>query len=299
MQEHNPSIIYADKCSPLLRFLNLDVPILYRSDTTFLQMQDYYEEFGRLSQAEATSAHEAEAAALDKCIFYLPITKWALAGAARYYGISEKKSRVVRSHASLARERDGVSPRHPARDLSRPVRFLFIGGDWKRKGGDIALEIVEHLLRAGIRASMTVLSQRVPQHAIEKEFVEHVRFVDRSTKEGEAIYWSYFDDADFFLMPTEAECMGQVFVDALMSGLPSIAYDTGGVGEVVLKDRTGLLFELGSTSQVISDAVGKLLLKDGHGKYAELSRNSLAHYEAEFSRARWEKEMREIIELVN
>ena len=41
-------------------------------------------------------------------------------------------------------------------------------------------------------------------------------------------------------MPTKAECFGLVFVEAQASGLPVVACNVGGVGEVVREGETGL-----------------------------------------------------------
>ena len=51
---------------------------------------------------------------------------------------------------------------------------------------------------------------------------------------------------DVFALPSQLEGFGLVFVEAALHGVPSVGADTGGVPEVILADRTGLLVPAGS-----------------------------------------------------
>lgn len=44
---------------------------------------------------------------------------------------------------------------------------------------------------------------------------------------------------NFLLLPTIAECAGIVFAEASGYGIPSITYDTGGVGTYVIDGING------------------------------------------------------------
>lgn len=47
--------------------------------------------------------------------------------------------------------------------------------------------------------------------------------------------------SDIYAMPSHTEAFGLVFAEAMAMGVPSVAFDVGGVGEVVEHGRTGLL----------------------------------------------------------
>jgi len=54
-----------------------------------------------------------------------------------------------------------------------------------------------------------------------------------------------YANANVFSLPTEMEPFGLVFVEAMASGLPTVACRSGGVPEIVVDGETGLLSELG------------------------------------------------------
>jgi N-acetyl-alpha-D-glucosaminyl L-malate synthase BshA len=67
--------------------------------------------------------------------------------------------------------------------------------------------------------------------------------------------------ADLFLLPSDRESFGLSALEALASGVPALAYDVGGVREVIKKDETGFLQPVGdldamagSALQVLGDA---------------------------------------------
>lgn len=55
----------------------------------------------------------------------------------------------------------------------------------------------------------------------------------------------YIYDADVLLLPSIIEGMPGVVLEAFYCNTPVVAYNVGGIGEVVINDRTGRLIELG------------------------------------------------------
>ena len=50
--------------------------------------------------------------------------------------------------------------------------------------------------------------------------------------------------ADFFILPTRAECSAIAFCEASAYGIPIITYDTGGVGDYVIQGYNGFRLPL-------------------------------------------------------
>lgn len=71
----------------------------------------------------------------------------------------------------------------------------------------------------------------------------------------------FYAGADMLVWPAVNEAFGMVFLEAALQGCPSVAGDFGGVGTVVVDDRTGLLTQPGDTADFAA-AVTRLL-RDG------------------------------------
>ena len=70
--------------------------------------------------------------------------------------------------------------------------------------------------------------------------------------------YRYYSAADIFGFPGINESLGMVFLEAQSCGLPVVAYDNGGIGEVVVHNKTGLLTPL-EDSTAYGQALAELI----------------------------------------
>jgi glycosyltransferase involved in cell wall biosynthesis len=128
-------------------------------------------------------------------------------------------------------------------------RLLFVGRLVERKGAHVAVEALEVLKRKGREAHLTVVGDgperdRLEALADEKGVSTQVDF--RGSVPAESVA-DAFAEADVFLMPAvtdwkgEQEGFGLVLVEAMMSGVPVVATQSGGILDVVTNNETGLL----------------------------------------------------------
>jgi glycosyltransferase involved in cell wall biosynthesis len=66
---------------------------------------------------------------------------------------------------------------------------------------------------------------------------------------------TYFENADFFLLPSRHEGMPMALLEAMAAGLPAVASNVGGVGDVIEHEKNGLLFESGDIDALIKHVV--------------------------------------------
>ncbi len=97
--------------------------------------------------------------------------------------------------------------------------------------------------------------------------------------------------ADLFVLPSHAEGFPNVLLEAMASGIPSIATDVGGVGDLVINGETGLLVEAQKPEQLAEAIVS--LYQNGPLR-EKLSRNGRAFVKEHNSFAAMETKMRAV-----
>jgi starch synthase len=133
-----------------------------------------------------------------------------------------------------------------------PVRVLFVGGDWPRKGGPA-------LLRAwsdggfASDAALTVATDWPIGEAIPAGVS-----VRRGVRAYSPEWTEMWRQADVFCMPTTGEAFGMVFQEAAAAGVPAIGTRLAAVPEIVEDGRTGLLVPPGDGGALV-DALRRLV----------------------------------------
>lgn len=101
----------------------------------------------------------------------------------------------------------------------------------------------------------------------------------------------YYANARAFIFPAEDD-FGMTAVEAMAHGVPVIAFGKGGALEIVQEGITGELFAA-QTPEVLADGVRRFMLKE-----KTYDKNIIKQTANEFSRERFEKEIREYVEKV-
>jgi glycosyltransferase involved in cell wall biosynthesis len=78
--------------------------------------------------------------------------------------------------------------------------------------------------------------------------------------------------ADLFVLPSETEGMPAVLIEAGMSGLPSVAFNVGGVPEVLDPGVTGILVAPGDPTAFGEALAGMCLDRDGRAHMGDAAR---------------------------
>jgi glycosyltransferase involved in cell wall biosynthesis len=123
--------------------------------------------------------------------------------------------------------------------------FLFMGGDFPRKGGDDLLAAWEDGAFAG-RATLEL----VTDWPIDRQLPAGVTRTERiapHTAEWRALWRR----ADAFVMPTRSEAFGLVYQEAAAAGIPAIGTRHHAVPEIVLDAETGLLVPIGHRDALV------------------------------------------------
>jgi alpha-maltose-1-phosphate synthase len=123
-----------------------------------------------------------------------------------------------------------------ARGPDAPVRVLFVGGDWERKGGPALLDA----WRAGDfaeRACLDVVTDFAGVTPLDAGGLS----VHRGVRAYTPAWFDLWRRADVFAMPTRGEAFGMVFQEAAAAGLPALGTRINAIPEIVQHGATGLL----------------------------------------------------------
>lgn len=205
-------------------------PLILDLDSTFEQLDAMAEAYQGRAPRRGLALRRS--LAVERVLFrrttmFTPWSHWAAEGLVRR-GVDPAQIRVLPPGVDLDAWKSAPPSR---RDHRGPLRLLFVGGNFERKGGDLLIDVMrDHL---GDRCTLDVVTHDdVPPTA-------GVR-VHRAAPNSPELK-RLFEAADVFVMPTRADCFGIACVEAMAAGLPVVMGDVGGARDIVDEGRTGWL----------------------------------------------------------
>ena len=270
--------IFAPMQAITLSAIHTRTPIVYLSDATYRVMWDYY--WFHVPKADIRALERMEQTALDKAATIIYPCQWAAESAVRDYGQDPQKIHLAYFGPNF-KPRDMV-PHHFT--FNGSLQLLFVGVNWKRKGGPIAVDACRWLNENGISAILHIVGVKRMDRAIrDLSFIQDEGFLNKNRPEDYAKLLALYHNSDCFLLPTQAECTGVSFTEACAFGLPCFSHRTGGVEDYILDGETGRLLPLGSSGEDFGHAIKKAILS---GEMESMSRATIS-----FSKKRlnWDK----------
>jgi glycosyltransferase involved in cell wall biosynthesis len=277
-----PDIVLSEGTAPIA-YLECEQPVVFWTDATFAGMLGFYREFSNLCQETIEDGNKMEKLALEKCKLAIYSSEWAAKTAIENYQVAQSKVKVVPFGANIECDRslDGIKAIVDSRPSSQ-CNLLFLGVDWFRKGGDIALEVARELNRQGLNTKLTVVGCQPITNKPLPPFVKSLGFISKHTNEGREKIDKIISESHFLVLPSQAECYGIVFCEANSFGVPCIATDVGGITTVIKDDLNGKTF---SKDANIADYCAYISnLFSDYSRYKSLALSSFNEYQ---SRLNW------------
>jgi len=275
LQKSNCEIILCPSSIPVA-FLNTEKPIIIWTDATFAGLLDFYESFSNLCAETIKNGNYFEQKSLDKASLIIYENTWAKETAVEFYNINENKMGVIPFGSNVLCDR---TPEDIVEILksknSDNFKLLFIGADWKRKGGDFAVDVCKRLNERGIKAVINMIGEK-PKYNL-PDYVFHHGFISRKTDEGRALFDSLIKDSNFFILPTKADAMPLVFGDVCSYGLPCLTFRVGGTEEAIKDGLNGQTFNLDAEPDEYCDYIETVI--SSPDMYHKLSLSSFKEYE--------------------
>lgn len=197
-------------------------------------------------------------------------SRWAADSAVRDVGVPPERVTLHKPCVSV-----NAGP-VPARTADRPVRIVFAGNDFARKGGDRLLRW--HQARWRSRAELHICSAKVEpdrslQGVVWHGATPHARLMSE-----------ILPSCDLMVMPTREDTFLIAAQEAQAVGLPVITSRLAGLPEVVRHGRTGFLYARDDDASFIA-AVDRLISDVGLRK--SMSQAAREHAAANLNSSIW------------
>lgn len=166
-----------------------------------------------------------------------------------------------------------------------PLKLVFVGNDFYRKGGQFLLNLYRSALaefcELTIVSNDTVLRQ--------ENLPDGARWLSGQKRDD---VLAILRQSDLFVFPTRQDYMPQVLAEALMAGVPCMASNVGSVRDLV-NDQTGFLMPFNASTEDWIKVIQSL--RDHPERLEQLSLQARAFAEQHLNLTRFENLIRETI----
>ena len=273
-------------------FLKVNKPIFMYTDATFDGIKNYYKEFSNLSKLTEKEGYQLEKIALENYskIFYS--SQWAKDSAIKYYEIPEEKIKVIPFGLNMDEvpKKSEIIQNINKKFNQKRIKLLFIGKDYDRKGGAIAVEVTKNLNMKGYDVELTIVGCSPP---IEISNITIISYVNKNNEKEYKVYEKLLKESHFLIHPTKADCSSMVSIEANSYGIPSIISNTGGIPTIVKNNINGILIKNYEESEEFVEKIQFFI--ENREDYKNLSQKTREYFENNLT---WEHSTNKILKII-
>lgn len=210
------------------------IPTMLSLDATPMnldEMADWYGEAVHAGPVEALK-RGLHRRVMSNMAWFTTWSEWAKASLVKDYGVDGARVTVIPPGTTLKNYPLPGNKQFWQGD--RPLRALFVGGDFRRKGGDLLVETVRQHFAGKIELHLVTGAELPPEPGV---------FVYRGLKPHSDELLRLYREADLFVLPTRGDCLAVVLGEAMASQLPIITTRVGAHAEAVVDGESGYVLE--------------------------------------------------------
>ncbi|MBC7365269.1 MAG: glycosyltransferase family 4 protein [Undibacterium sp.] len=264
---------------PVHTYLPAGVPVFTYLDATKRSWIETYSGLETLCARSRRQVEQADRVSLRHHTLTFFSSDWAANEAARDYGVPADRMAVVPFGANLlaAPKLAEVEAWITARRRD-PLRLLFLGKEWERKGGPEALALIRALRALGLPATLDIVGCAPSLDAADHALTRIHGFIDHSSTAGEKQFRALLREAHVLLFLSRAEAYGIALCEAAAFGVPAYANAVGGIPTIVRDGVNGWLGSLPFSAEAAAATLAAAWRSPDH--YRRIALAARADYEA-------------------
>lgn len=277
LAEVDVDFVFASHSIPTT-MLRTKTPIVFSHDQSFIERLDYFPYEQRPPAREYLDQSLAqEREAFNNATLCVYPSERSVRTIMTEYGIPAYKLAMIPWGGNLPFEPTAEQAEKLIEERRRAeLRILFVGVDWKRKGGDVVIEACRILHRRGVNLALTVIGSN-PAIEDKPEFLTIIPYIDKNDPEQLRTYLDQLSGAHFLFVPSRAEAYGHVFCEAAALGVPSVARKVGGIATIIVDGVTGCCLPEHASAADFADAIQRASADED--VYVAMARAARRRYE--------------------
>jgi starch synthase len=183
-------------------------------------------------------------------------SEWARAAVIADGRVPAERVEVIRAGAPRP---EPVAPR----ERRATVRVVFVGASMTRKGGWQLLELMKSRLGNDVELHLVTRQVVAPRAGL---------VVHNDVQPNDGKIQRILADADIFALPTDMDMSPNAILEAMASGLPIVAYDSGAISEMVENGANGWVVpvhDIGLLGQAIDKLIASPSLREMFGRRSQ------------------------------
>lgn len=135
-----------------------------------------------------------------------------------------------------------VDQREKIKKESEKMKVIFVGNDFKRKGGNILLSIMKKIKDVDLTIVSTLRDCTPDERNVIRNSVQTAPYINLvEGMERERLLKDIYNQNDVFILPTLSESFGYSILEAMSKRLAIISTDIGAIPEMVVDEKNGFL----------------------------------------------------------
>jgi glycosyltransferase involved in cell wall biosynthesis len=260
-------------------YAKINRPIIFTTDQPFEAYVNGY--VPNPSKRFLNIGRELETRLTGKCSLIVFPSRWAADEFLKTHPEAKDKVKVVQWGANLSASptKEQVFNSIIARKSEKQLNLVFIGRDWERKGGQLAVDIAKKFHQNGQECRLTVIGAHAD---IPSEIRGQViPFIDKNTSDGLALLSTILSESHFLVVPSRAEAYGHVFCEAAAFGVPSVSSSVGGIPSIIADGENGICLPASAQADAFYERMRDIFLDDQ--AYQRMATEAFASFEERLS----------------